>query len=535
MNLISISVGLFLAAIGIFFVPVSFSVDGFGLVVNPGGVRTIRASESGLVLHFPSANGQFFPGEIVTAVIYSDARAQNTLLVETLRRELAEIETDHLERTSKIQLDMERDRAKHAATEERLAARVQLARETSLVLLALQEFAAGSVSDIAELNEERRAQLSRLEDLVKRSGQVAAIPAQRMAIVLEDIQADRLSVITSEGTRFSSDRMILDMIKDLNELAYSNTIDAAEVKILSDRISDLTLQLTELQTLRGTMRAEAEARLLAKAVLPQIAVSDGLSLDMRTLQASRADVARGDALRLLSSRKPKAGISLLVYDLPESGGVVLRYGNQQAELTLPADGETIMQGLREIGLDIAQVYQDAETIGSTEVSSVFVEFASQPQKRLTIVSAQARNEQNIPILVTVAISRIKDVTPAVSTEATNKIVGFLENRYAVILRPGQIVRGSINDARTGAEVVFDAHLLERDYSTVDTKELGIRLGNQSLASKIIKRGVLSQVVVGVDADSAQKIEHLPGAVVHLSFPLARQTLFSFLLARNAAI
>ena len=83
--------------------------------------------------------------------------------------------------------------------------------------------------------------------------------------------------------------------------------------------------------------------------------------------------------------------------------------------------------------------------------------------------------------------------------------------------------------------MFDAHLLDREYATVDTKELGIRLGNQSLAAKIIKRGVLSQVVVGVDAHSAQQIEHLPGAVVHLSFPLARQSLFSFLLARDASI
>lgn len=101
--------------------------------------------------------------------------------------------------------------------------------------------------------------------------------------------------------------------------------------------------------------------------------------------------------------------------------------------------------------------------------------------------------------------------------------------------PGQKVRGSISDTRTGSDILFDAVLLDRDFSTVDTKELGIRLGNESLAGKIIKRGVLSQVVVGVSESSAQRIDHLPGAVVHLSFPLARQSLFSFLLARNAAI
>jgi len=60
--------------------------------------------------------------------------------------------------------------------------------------------------------------------------------------------------------------------------------------------------------------------------------------------------------------------------------------------------------------------------------------------------------------------------------------------------------------------VFDAILLDRDYSTVDTKEPGIRLGNQSPAAKIIKRGILSQVVIGVDANSARKIQDLPGAL-----------------------
>ena len=97
------------------------------------------------------------------------------------------------------------------------------------------------------------------------------------------------------------------------------------------------------------------------------------------------------------------------------------------------------------------------------------------------------------------------------------------------------MRGAISNTRTGSEIVFEARLLERDFSTVDTRELGVRLGNQSLADKIIKRGVLSQVVVEVSDSSAERISHLPGAVVHLSFPLGRQTLFSFLMAKNAAI
>jgi len=180
-KLFSVSIGLLLAALGIFFVPVSFSVDGFGLVVNPGGVRTIRAAENGQVLHFPSQDGRFMPGQIVTAVAYGDAVAKNALLEGTLRRELAKIETDHLEKHSKLVLDLERDRAKRAATVERLAVRQVLTTDTSVGLAALRNFTLDSQSEIDALNEERLEQLSRLEELVNRSGEISALPAQRMA------------------------------------------------------------------------------------------------------------------------------------------------------------------------------------------------------------------------------------------------------------------------------------------------------------------------------------------------------------------
>jgi len=290
-KLFSVSIGLLLAALGIFFVPVSFAVDGFGLVVDPGGVRTIRATEDGQVLHFPSQDGRFMPGQIVTAVAFGDAVAKNALLEGTLRRELAKVETDYLEKHSKLVLDLERDRAKQVATAERLAARRIMTRDTTENLAELRQFTVNSQSDIDELNEERLEQLRRLEDLVKRSGEVSALPAQRLATMLEDIQSTRLAVIASKGTRFAADKKILDMVKDLNDLNYSNSIDEAEIDILASRLINLQQQMVELDTLRQTQRTEAAARYLAKALLPQVAVADGLSVDMRTLQASRADVA----------------------------------------------------------------------------------------------------------------------------------------------------------------------------------------------------------------------------------------------------
>lgn len=535
MKLFSVSVGLLLAALGVFFVPISFAVDGFGLVVNPGGVRTVRASKPGMVLHYPATDGRFEPGQIVTAVVFPEGVAENALLEGTMRRELAKVEADHLEKTSKLVVELERDQAKRDATADRLAARKALSADTAGVLAELQQFNADSLSDISDLNEERLAQLRRLEDLVQRSGEVQALPAQKLASTLDDIQAERLSVITSKSTRFSSDKMILDMVKALNDLTYDNSIDAAEVEILSNRVESHKAQIRELEALRDSQRVEAEARYLAKAVLPQIAVADGNSVDMRTLQASRADVERADALRLLATRDPSAGLELLVYGAAVSGEVALLHGTTRISLSLPADADAIAAALRAGGVDVKTVHLDRETVGAMEVTSIFAEFAADPPARLAVLDARAHDSRGVPVMVTSSLTLEESLRHQRPEGTTSEIIGFLENRHAVVLKPGQRVRGSINDTRTGAEIVFDAHLLEREYATVDTKELGIRLGNESLAQKIIKRGVLSQVVVGIDATSAHQIEHLPGAVVHLSFPLSRQSLFSFLLARDDTI
>ncbi|MEO9683625.1 MAG: hypothetical protein ABJF86_16885 [Tateyamaria sp.] len=534
MKLFSLSVGLLLAAFGVLNVPVSFAVDGFGLVVSPGGVRTIRADEQGMVMHFPATDGGFLPGQLVSAVVEPSGVAENALLLSKMRRELSKVESDYLEKSSKIQLDIERDQAKQIATVEQLKARGVLMADTDAVLDTLQEFAAQSTVDISDLNDERLSQLAKLEDLVKRSGEVAALPAQRLATMMEEIQAGRLSVIASENATFSTDRMILDMTKGQNDLAFSNSIDLAEIDILGKGIADLQLQLEELARLRASQRAEAEASYLAKSVLPQVAVSSGYAADMRTLQASRADVAKSDPLRLLATGLPTAGLSFVAYGAVETGQIVLGYDGTQVKIDLPAPTDAIEQTLRSAGLDVHLVHQDEKSVGATVIRSLFIELSTPPEHPVRILKTMARNGENVPLLVTGEIN-LPDANITADANERNQIIGFLENRHAVVLERGQSVRGSINNARTGTEIVFDARVLNRDFSAVDTKELGIRVGNQSLADKIIKRGVLSQVVVEVDAASAHQIENLSGAVVHLSFPLGRQTLFSFLMARNAAI
>ncbi|WP_158966840.1 hypothetical protein [Chachezhania sediminis] len=188
---------------------------------------------------------------------------------------------------------------------------------------------------------------------------------------------------------------------------------------------------------------------------------------------------------------------------------------------------------RAAGIAVDRVYIDTRPVGAVDVTSVFVPLPPM-ESRLTILETGARDVQDDPVLV---VGNIADPEADAADEDApqDEIVGFLENRHAVVLRPGQPVRGSISDARTGAQIVFQGHLLQRDFSTVDTAELGIRLGNQSLAGKMLRLGGLSQVVVGVDPEAAAQIRDLPGAVVQLTFPLARQSLFNFLLNRDAAI
>ena len=216
----------------------------------------------------------------------------------------------------------------------------------------------------------------------------------------------------------------------------------------------------------------------------------------------------------------------------------------KAEIELTVDGEHVlvdlMQGeedlaaaLQRSGVPVASVSIDTRQAGPSDLRSVFVALTEPPTHPIRLTQARAWTADTMPLMVRAEVT-LPDPEDEKSSDIT-EIVGFLENRHAVVLRPGQTVRGSISDPRSGTDVVFEASVLERDFSTVDTKELGIRLGSQSLAAKIIKRGVISQVVVGVDDVAAAELAELPGAVVHLSFPLARQSLFAYLLARDAAI
>lgn len=536
MKLLAISLGLLLTALAIFFVPVSFSVDGFGLVVNPGGVRTVRAVEAGTVLHFSSDEGRFLPGRIMTAVAQAEDEAKNQQLLQSMRKQVSKGKADYLDKLTKLVVEIERAKAKRAATAERLTARKRLVDERTNLMVALRDHTQRSDADLENLNQERLSQLERLEDLVRRSGEVAAMPSQKQAKTMDEIQAGRVAIISAESARFSSSKLVLDMQKEINGLYYSNAIDEAEIEILTNQIEDLNEQAQELKTLRDATVSEAEASYMAKLAWPQLAISGGDAVDMRAMQANRAAVARNDPLRLLEERSQAVGLSILIHGRPDKGQILLNTGDRDVALALPIEPSQVANALRQAGLPVANVHTDSATVGMVEIFSMFVELTRPPVFRLAILSSWARNGEGTPVSVQATLAGFETRDAQTPAGDATEIVGFLENRYAVVLKPGQPVKGRFNDQQGGTkEVQFTARLLDRDFSTVDANELGIRLGNKSLATKILKRGILSQVVIEIDEQSAAQLEKLPGAVVQLSFPLARQSLFNFLVTRNAAI
>ncbi len=535
MKLVFVSVFWLALAIVVLFVPISFSVDGFGLVVNPGGVKTVRARESGVVYHYSATGQEFAAGQIVSAVVRVESAAENDFLMGTLRRDLAKIDSDHLEKTSKVLVDLERDSAKKDATEQRLKARMSLTHDMSKALVELRDFTQLSDADIDALNAERLSQLDKLENLLRKSGENAVLPAQKLAAMLDGVQTSRLAVISSKGTQFVSERMVLDLVKDLTEQQYSNAIDEAEIDILFGKIVASEQQLIELEKLSAALRQEANARYLAKLKLPQVTVAGGAVLDMRMLQPSRAEVTKGDALRILSERTPAQGLLITVVGEFSEGSVALKHNQKRFQLSLTDTVDDTMAELVEAQMPISKVTKDHATVGEFYVTTLFLAGESAEMNGLQVVEASAFSKDKTPISVTHEFLRHSGSGSLDETEYSNTIIGFLENRHSVSLRPNQIVKGTIHDLENGEEIEFGGRLRNRDFATVDTKELGIRLGNQSLATKIIARGVLSQVTVKIDDPANENVQKLAGSLVHLSFPLGSRSLFSFLWAKDAAI
>lgn len=513
-------------------VPVTFSVDGFGIIVSPDGVRTFRAQERGTVQHFEPEGDAFQPGEIISAVEFGDIRAENQFLLQTLLRDLAKAETDRMESVTRLVTTLERDRAKLDATTKRLSTRRELTNETRTTLEALRRFVVLSEAEADVLNAERETQLNSLEDMLRRSQAVAALPAQRAATMLDNIQQQRLSMISSESGKFSSDRMILDLATDLNELEFENAIDTAEVEILFARVRAYEKQVKDQDSLARSLEQEARTKYLARLKLPQISVAKATLSEMRQIQSDGAEVSKDEALRILAVREPAYGIHLLLLGRPHAGKMVLTLDDKQVAVDLVdlVKAEPISSAALEN--ERRKIHSFNRRIAGETVFSIFVEVPKNEASGLAVEIHDPQNADGFPIAVrSEVISGDAEGAPS----NPDAVIGFLENKHAVALQWDQPVFGAVQDVRSGRELRFEGRLLERDFAPVDTAELGVRLGNRSLASKIISRGILSQVSVGVAPQTTEELRALSGAVVHLKFPIARRSLISFLLERNAAL
>lgn len=536
MRLLSISLLWLGAAFAVMFYPVSFSVDGFGLIVSPDGVRSVRARQAGIVQHFTAEGDRFEAGEIVSAVVIEKASTQNALLESAMRGEISKAEADYLERTSKVRLDLERDRAKRSATQARLDVGRSLALEARGNLSALRSHLQISRIDVDALNEERLSQLDRLEELLRLSAEKTAVPEQRLVTMLDNVQSDRLAIISSKEAQFASSRMVMDLAKEVSQLEYTNALDEAELSILSDRVAEQERLLQEQAELRATLIGEARARYAAKLEVPQVYVSGGAAVDMRLLQPSRSEVGRGDVLRTLAEVEPAQGVLLMYYGDVAAGTLTLESSAGRIDVALPLAKSDVLDRLRLQGVMGAELHEDSQKIGAFHVVTEFLEIDQSLLDGMRIVAAQARDTADVPVPVSHEFVR-QDTVAATDAkgDSSRAIVGFLENRHAVALRKDQRVWVTVSDPSGGADVRASAHLLDRDFATVDTEELGIRLGNQSLAKKIISRGVLSQVSVAIDPEDLGAVGRLPGALVHLQFPLERRSLLDFILNRNVEI
>ncbi len=519
-------------AAGALLVPVTFSVDGFGIVVSPDGVRSVRAIERGTVRHFVSEGEVFAAGDIISAVEFADIHTENQFLLQTLRRDLAKTEADRLEAVTRLTTTLERDRAKMDATLARLSTRRALTEETRRTLGSLRDFVQSSETEVDELNAERTTQLDSLEDMLRRSLAAEALPAQRAASMLDDIQSQRLSLIDSESSKFSSDRMILDLSKELNQLDYENAIDTAEIEILAGHVRAQERQVVERQELAASLKGEARTKYLARLRLPQIAIAKGSMADMRQLQAEGAVVARDEALRILALRDPASGISIQIFGALASGRLALGGPEGSAVIDLERLREKAAGSLKSIGLSLLDVNSVSRRIAGIELTSVFLSLEPSELVGVRWAVKDAQNAEGDPVFVQADLV-VQD--RSAGHHGGDAVIGFLENKHAVALQWDQIVHGAVQDIRSGRELRFEGRLLEREFAPVDTAELGVRLGNQSLAGKIIARGGLSQVAVVVDPKTSKDLQELSGAIVHLSFPIARRSLISFLMERDAAL
>lgn len=528
MKLLPVSLGLLFLATGMFFIPVAFSVEGFGFVVSTHGLKTVRATMPGNVIHFEPGDKGFEAGQIVTAVVPDEADTKNALALRELRRATVELETAYKETSAQLDMKIARARAKIDATRTRLAARQGLLQKTTSLLNALEEFDSTARYKETALIKERAEHLSRLEEIAEGSIDRELIADRQFVEAIDGIRTGQLSVLSSERSNITSVGRNLNLEREVEDIEYDITIDRSEVDVLTDEIAALRDQLQDAVDIRETGLRKARAHYLVQSIYPQIAIAKGTTTDIRKFQDSYVTVGEHDQLRLLDRRHDASGLSIALVGIPSSGQLTLDHSGQEIALSFPLDPTSLGADLDAAGLTVKSVSVDTATIGRFQLLSYFVALHEPDLADLRFRRADGLDANDVPVKAS-AMTIIAG--PDKQDHDTLEIMGFLENQNATALTPGQVVRGSFRDPRNGAQHHFEARLASRESTAVDTDELGIRIGNQSLAKKIISRGVISQVALEVPKPHENGVLNLQGAIVHLNFPLAQQTLFDLLNSR----
>ena len=531
----SFALGSLFAALGVFVIPVSFSVQGFGMLVSPDGVRTVRSADSGTVHHAePSEDGWFAPGRIVTVIAPAAGGARNAFLLEKLRRDLLEASTKLGEDISKLRAELARQQASHLALGHRVSASTQQAARIMDHRKEVIAFRTKMRAEIESLSEARLSRLRALEDMLHRTGEHGVMPEQQRLEMIQKLYSDRSSTFSGISGGFSTDQQILNLNKELEQLEYALTIDRAEQSIAAARIGEIRTQLTELERLLGLMVQEAESSYLAGIAIPQVTLSIGRWRDLRVVQADRAEVTPNEVVRLIETADRAPGIYLT--SIGEAAELSLMIGvPEAAELTLDmtSPDAVIRDSLASFGWRAGTVSRDQLRVGALNIQSIFIPLDADAAQAdfvpPNVMKATARAASDLPLLADVYF--VEGSTDK-SAETRNILVGFVENRHALVLSPDQPVHLTLKDSRDSSSIVLTGRLGDTHLSTVDTTELALRLGNESLARKIIARSVLSQVSIILPPNEMRRTEGRRGAVIDLSFPLARQSLFSFLSSHS---
>lgn len=526
MKLLSVSVLLLFATFAFFFIKIPIVASGFGILVGTGGIETIRAEHQGRVTNFASTKGQFLPGEIVTVVHPLDMRRDNDLTFSTFRSEIAKINADHAKKQADISIEEARKRAKYLAVSASIDGLKSLLSKNSKVLQNLKDFSRENDPEIMEIMEDQKDQLENQEKILSDLSQTSLISRQKQASLQEKLQTSRVAVLNSERTLRLSKKSEFDLEDNIEKLKYELTTGIAEKEALASEAQALHRELIDLRALNEIQLEESRNKYLSKKVYPQVEIAKGRVGDIRALSPDLSVVNYGEPLRLIEGSQSTNGLSIIAFGIPASGFIELSYEEKKVSLSMPIEESNVRSEFEKIGWRVKHLWSHDYYVENAPIVSWYVEFDVATKNVPSGTNASVLSSKGDPIFV--QINQLRNLVPG-DQPKEYRVIGFLENEISAGLSKHQLVKGRFKDSASGRNLFFEARVLNRENRAVDTEELAKRLGNRSVAQKIISKGIISQVNLKLEENSGAELIDKTGAVVNLKFFFTRQSLFEFLV------